>query len=98
MSDVALAPGSYLLLEYDYVPDIVERRGPVRAAHLEHARVAKEQGRLRNAGAVGDPPTGALFVFDPGDEDGVVAHAEADPYTVARLVTGWQVRPWTVVV
>jgi hypothetical protein len=31
------APNSYMALIYDYVPDILDRRGPFRAQHLEGA-------------------------------------------------------------
>ena len=36
-ASAAAAPPAYLLLKYDYVPDILEKRGPYRAAHLEGA-------------------------------------------------------------
>ncbi len=52
MTVPSLPPGSYLLLVYDYVPDVLERRGPHRDAHLGHARAAKERGELVNVGAV----------------------------------------------
>lgn len=98
MSLPTLAPGSYLLLSYDYVPDILERRDPFRPAHLEHARAAKESGELLNVGAVGAPPTGALFVFADVDPGRLDRFAEADPYVRAGLVTARRVQPWTVVV
>lgn len=98
MTVPSLTPGSYLLLVYDYVPDVLERRGPYREEHLDHARAAKEQGHLVNVGAVGQPPTGAVFVFTDVTPDVVESYAEADPYTSAGLVTGRRVEPWTVVV
>ncbi len=92
-----MATGPHLLLLYEYVPDIVERRAPHREAHL--ARIAEwvSSGRMLMAGATGDPPTGALFVLagdDPGAGD---RFAEADPYVEAGLVTARRVLPWTVV-
>ena len=98
MTVPSLPPGSYLLLVYDYVPDVLERRGPHRDAHLGHARAAKESGELVNVGAVGQPPTGAVLVFADVPAEVVEAYAEADPYTAAGLVTAWRVEPWTVVV
>jgi uncharacterized protein YciI len=92
-----LTPGRYLLLQYDYVPDVLERRGPFREVHLAHARAAQAAGTLLTVGAVGDPPTGALFVFVDGDAAALAAFAAADPYQEAGLVTGWRVQPWTVV-
>jgi hypothetical protein len=98
MTVTPLPAGTYRLLTYDYVPDVLERRDPVRPAHLEHAGAAQRRGDLVNAGAVGTPPTGALFVFADVDPGVVEAFVQADPYRQAGLVTGYRVQPWTVVV
>lgn len=87
------------LLAYDYVDDILERRAPHRAGHLALVeRFASERG-LVVAGAVGDPPSGALFVFEHEADAAAVAaeFAAADPYVAAGLVTGQTIEPWTVV-
>ena len=48
------------------------------------------------AGALGDPPHGALIVLrDAADGP---AFVDADPYARNGLVTNWRVEPWTVVV
>ena len=98
MTVPTLAPGTYLMLFYEYVPDVLERRGPYRAAHLDHARAAKERGELVNVGAVGSPPSGAVFVFSDIGSAAVGDFADADPYVSAGLVTARRVEPWTVVV
>lgn len=98
MAVPTLQPGSYLVLTYDYVPDILERRDPHRPAHLQHAQAAKQRGDLCNVGAVGNPPSGALFVFTDVGVEAVHAFAAGDPYVVAGLVTAHRVEPWTVVV
>jgi len=98
MSMPTLQPGSYIILTYDYVPDILERRDPVRPAHLEHAKAAKQRGDLINVGAVGSPPIGAVFVFADIDPAAIEAYAAADAYVTAGLVTDWRIEPWTVVV
>ena len=85
------------LLTYDYVADIVERRAPHREAHLAHIAAWHGDGRVVMAGAVGDPPAGALFVLRVGDPAEAEAFAEADPYVAAGLVTARRVEPWTVV-
>lgn len=89
--------GTYRLLHYDYVPDIVERRDPFRPGHLAAIEEAVADGRMVAAGAVGTPPSGGLLVFaDVGDEV-IRTYAEADPYVVAGLVTAWRIETWTVV-
>jgi uncharacterized protein YciI len=49
------------------------------------------------AGAVGDPPDGALLVFRSDSPAVAEAFARRDPYVVQGLVTRWKVKPWTVV-
>ena len=64
-------PMAVCILTYDYVDDILERRRPHREAHLAHIERCTAERGLVIAGATGDPPSGALFVFegepDPGD-------------------------------
>ncbi len=87
----------YRLLFYDVVDDYVERRQPFRPDHLAHAQAARDRGELVMAGALADPPDGAVLVF-AADRDTVEAFARDDPYVKAGVVTGWRVRDWTVVV
>ena len=87
----------YFALFYDYVENIVERRAPHRPAHLELYRRWREEGRLVMGGAVGDPPHGALIVFDVDGAGEVEEFAAADPYVVNGLVTARRVEPWAVV-
>jgi len=84
-------------LFYDYVDNIVERRAPHRERHLALYRDWQKSGRLLMGGAVGDPPYGALIVFDVQDPSEVEAFAASDPYVLEGLVTGRRVEPWAVV-
>lgn len=84
-------------LFYDYAPDILDRRGPYREAHLAGLRAEKEAGRVLMAGALGDPPHGALIVFGDVDGDAIAGFVRADPYVRAGLVTAWRIEPWNVV-
>ena len=90
-------PRRLLALHYEYVADILDRRAPHREAHLAHVREWEQLGRLLIAGAMGDPPHGALFAFDVADEAEVERFAENDPYVAAGLVTERRVEAWTVV-
>lgn len=85
------------ILLYDYVEDMLERRGPYREAHLARIQAEREAGRIVMAGALGDPPHGAAIVFRGVEPDEIVAFARADPYVQAALVTAWRVELWKVV-
>ncbi len=93
-----MGTGPHQLLFYDYVDDILERRAPHREAHLDLLKRWKDDGRLMMAGALGDPPHGAAFVFAVGDAAEVEEYVKHDPYVDAGLVTGWRVETWKVVV
>lgn len=92
-----MASGPHRVLLYDYVPDILERRAPHREAHLARIGAWVDGGAMLMAGALGDPPTGALFVFGDVPETEIERYAEDDPYVTAGLVTGRRILPWTVV-
>lgn len=83
---------------YDVVDDYVERRQPFRAEHLALARAAHERGELVMAGALADPPDGAVLVFIGDSPQVAEDFAGADPYVREGVVRAWQVRKWTVVV
>jgi uncharacterized protein YciI len=88
----------HFALLYDVVPNFVERRMPFREAHLQRVRDANARGILLLAGALGDPPDGALLVFRADSPSVAEDFARTDPYVIEGLVTAWRVRPWTVVI
>jgi len=88
----------YWLLFYDVVDDYLERRAPLRDAHLALARQARDRGELLLAGALADPADGAVLVFTADDASVVENFARKDPYVQQGLVREWRVRPWTVVI
>jgi uncharacterized protein YciI len=85
-------------LFYDYVEDVVAKRAPFRADHLAWARSWKAEGRIVMAGALGDPPHGALFVFLVDDPAQIEEFVAGDPYIAGAIVTGHRVVPWNVVI
>jgi uncharacterized protein YciI len=89
----------HFILFYDYVPDYLERRGPLRAAHFAHARPFEARGELFIGGACTDegPPMGVI-VFKVADRTAVEDFARADPYVTNGLATRWRVREWTTVI
>jgi uncharacterized protein len=88
----------YFALTYDVVPGFVDRRVAHRDAHLKRVREAHDRGELMLAGAIGDPPDGALLVFRVESAAVVEEFARADPYVTEGLVTAWRVRPWHIVI
>jgi len=89
---------AHWLLQYEYVPDIVTRRGPHRAAHLQAIARQHDAGHLILAGAHGDPPHGGTFVFVDVDRADVEAFARDDPYAQAGLVRSSRIEPLAAVV
>ena len=84
-------------LLYDLVDDYIERRVPLRPAHLALAQAAHGRGELFLAGAL-DPPEAAILVFRADEPAVAEAFAASDPYVREGLVTSWRVRRWNVVI
>ena len=85
------------ILFYDYVDDVLERRGPYREAHLARIGSEREAGRVVMAGALGDPPHGAAIVFRDVAPNEIERFVTGDPYVEAGLVAEWRIEPWNVV-
>jgi uncharacterized protein len=83
---------------YDVVDDYVERRAPLRAAHIALAREAIARGELVLGGALANPADGVVLLFKGDSPKAAEAFAAADPYVKNGLVTSWRVREWTTVV
>ena len=62
----------HFLLFYEADGDYAERRKPFRAAHLAHARAAKDRGELVLAGGLAEPVDGSVLLFK-GETDGARA-------------------------
>jgi uncharacterized protein YciI len=89
---------AYYALFYQAVDDFIARRAAFRDEHLRLAREAHARGELVLAGALADPPDGALLVFQAESPTSAESFARQDPYVRNGLVTDWKVRNWTVVV
>jgi uncharacterized protein YciI len=88
-------PEQLHILFYEYVPDVVERRGPYRDGHLGLIRRWHEEGRIVMAGGVGDPVRSGLIVLRADDPQAAAEEFVAeDPYQPAGLVTSWRVEPF----
>jgi len=88
----------HFLLFYEVSPDYLERRPQYRADHLTLAWEAQARGEIVIAGALTDPPDGAVLMFQGEDASVAERFAISDPYVANGLVTRWHVREWTTVV
>ena len=88
---------TYHVLQYKYVPDILEKRDPYRAEHLQGAKDMAAASKIVMAGALTDPVDGAIFVFKNVTKDEIEAFVRKDPYVTNGLVPEYQIRPYMVV-
>ena len=89
---------NYYALLYDLAPDYLTRRSLWRDDHLRLAREANTRSELLFAGAFSEPVDRALLIFHVTDVSAVEHFVREDPYVLNKLVTRWEIRPWTVVV
>ena len=87
----------YLVLEYAYSEDYLERRPLYRERHLELIGDAVAGGRVAMAGPLTDPYDRALIVWSSGSRAAVEEFVAQDPYVSEGLVTAWRIRSWNVV-
>jgi uncharacterized protein YciI len=86
------------MLQYNYIPNVVEKRAPFRPAHLEFVTKYTENGSLVLGGAFANPVDGAAIIFKNVTKDVVEDFAKNDPYVVNGIVSKYVIREWTVVV
>ena len=89
---------NYYALFHQVVDDFVAQRSAYRDEHLRLAREAHRRGELLLAGALTEPADRALLVFRAAERSAVEEFARNDPYVTSGLVTGWEIRPWAVVI
>jgi uncharacterized protein YciI len=88
----------HFLLFYDFAPDYLERRVPLRPDHLNYARAAQDRGELLLGGALGDPLDSGVLLFVGADAAVARRFAENDPYVRNGVASAWRVREWMTVV
>ncbi|CAL5223834.1 g6413 [Coccomyxa viridis] len=98
MATQASAAPSYHVLQYKYVPDILEKRGPFREKHLELAGQKRDEGKIVLAGALTDPVDTALFIWKNASQEEIEQFVKDDVYVNNKLVTDWSIRPWMVMI
>lgn len=87
----------HYLLFYEVGEDYIARRAEFRQAHLSKAWHASDRGELVLAGALANPPDGAVLLFKGDAPEVAEKFAKTDPYVTSGLVRRWYVREWTTV-
>jgi uncharacterized protein YciI len=87
----------YYILFYKTVDNYIERRTPFRGEHLSLVQSFHDAGSLVMAGALADPPDGAVLIFKGDTSAAAEEFVSKDPYIKNGLITDWSVRPWNVV-
>jgi uncharacterized protein YciI len=87
----------HFALFYDYVPDFMERRIPLRNGHLKLAWESHARDQMQLGGVLADPADGAMLIFKADSRQVVEDFVAADPYVSGGLVTQWRIRQWNTV-
>ncbi|CAK0738959.1 hypothetical protein CVIRNUC_001117 [Coccomyxa viridis] len=98
MTTQASAAPTYHVLQYKYVPDILEKRGPFREQHLAAASQKKDEGKVVLAGALADPVDSALFIWKNSSQEEIEQFVKDDVYVHNKLVSDWSIRPYMVMI
>lgn len=86
------------LLEYHYVENMLERRTPHRAAHLNYANDFVKKNILIAGGAILPEVDRGVLVLKAESKATVEDFAKSDPYVKNGLVKNYTVKEWAVVV
>eukprot|EP00891_Asterochloris_glomerata_P000130 jgi/Astpho2/130/e_gw1.00004.119.1_t len=86
---MASSSDQWHILQYKYVQDILEKRGPHREGHLKAAQHQADAGRIDMAGPFQDPVDGAVFIWKGATPEEIQEWVAADPYVQAGLVPSW---------
>lgn len=97
MASTSLPQAKLYALQYDYVPDALEKRKPHREAHLALFSKQVEKGNVVLAGAVDNPPTGGLLIFRNLSANEIEQLVQQDPYVVNGVVQKYTIKPYMAV-
>jgi uncharacterized protein len=94
--DATSEPTKQYILRYDYIPEVLERRGPYREEHLALAKRSCISGGPTASTKNPSIPIGALFIFP--DAHSATSFVDSDPYVSAGIVTGFSIEEWSVAI
>ena len=87
----------YIILNYHFVADYLEKRGPYRAAHFEHLSPYISEGKLLLGGATKDPAARGILIFQVDSLLEVDTFVKNDPYFINGITSSYYVAEWSVV-
>jgi uncharacterized protein YciI len=108
LSSKSEIPSKPWIVSYQYVHDILEKRGPYREQHLYYAKDIYQclYGGPNTEYHHDDPaaantannlsPTGALFIFPTFEQAN--EFVQKDPYVINQLVTKYCLSEWNIVI
>ncbi len=80
------------VLYYQSAPDVTEKAPIYGAAHRAHWNEFLSNGTLLMIGPFANPLEGAMAIFTT--REAAESFANADPFVLNGVVTGWVVRDW----
>lgn len=83
------------VLQYQYVENMMEKRQPYRAKHLELVINLMQNNQCLQAGALGNAEGGLFSFFCT--KDVIQSFVDQDPYVSNKLVTNWTIQEWNLV-
>ncbi len=86
------------VLEYHYIENMLEKRAPIRGAHLDYANKFVADKILLAGGALVPDVVRGVLLFRAKDIDVVKSFAANDPYVKEGLVKKFEVAEWAVAV
>lgn len=89
-----MAAPNHFILQYKYVPEILEKREPHRQGHLDAIKKGLAEKKLVVAGAIADPVDGGLLIFQGVSKEEVEQYAKDDPYYKNGLIADYHIRPY----
>ncbi len=86
------------VLQYHYVDNMLDKRDPFRAGHLEHTKLHIEQGHLMAGGGFLPEVKRGMLLFRTEERSTVEAFAKNDPFVKGGLVTHHEIFEWGILV
>ena len=82
------------ILTYETDKEYLKKRQPHRANHFEHIKKYNTKNQIILGGAIGEPVSGVLIIFDGMEQHVIEEFAQQDPYILNGVASNWKVEVW----